>query len=257
MGTDKVKLEDKESAHVKFQEIALAYAVLSDDRRRKRYDATGRTDESLDIDDDIFNWAEFFRSQFADIITPESIATFTGEYKGSDEEREALLEAYTKAKGNMTKVYQLVMVSNPADDDDRFREIINNAIEHGHVEAYDKFTQESAKSIQARIAKAKKEGQEAEEYAKELGVHDKLFAGDKKKKAGKSAAGKKADNDQDSLAALIQQRQKSRSDNFFADLEAKYAPKGKSKKRTGPSAEPPEEAFERNAKKSKKANQNA
>lgn len=38
------KASDKEAAHIKFQEIAFAYAVLSDERRRKRYDSTGRTE---------------------------------------------------------------------------------------------------------------------------------------------------------------------------------------------------------------------
>ena len=40
---DKASPEDKDSAHTKFQEIAFAYAILSDQRRRKRYDTTGRT----------------------------------------------------------------------------------------------------------------------------------------------------------------------------------------------------------------------
>ena len=54
----------------------------------------------------------------------------------------------------------------------------------------------------------------------------------------------------DDLAGLIQQRQK-RAGDFFAGLEAKYAPK-KGKKRPSPEDEPPEEAFQRNAVKGKK-----
>ncbi|GAB7350323.1 hypothetical protein MBLNU459_g0956t1 [Dothideomycetes sp. NU459] len=253
---DKAKPEDKEKAHVKFQEIALAYAVLSDERRRTRYDNTGRTDDSLDIDDDIFNWGEFYRTQFADAINPDKIAQFTAEYKGSDEEKQSLLAAYTKSKGSMTKVYQLVMVSNPADDDERFREIINTAIEEGDVEAYEKFTGESQKSIDARVARSKEEGKEAEEYAKELGVHDKLFGNGKGK--GKGKKGRQDGGDESSLAALIQQRQKGRAENFLADLEAKYAPKSKKgKKRASPPDEPSEEAFEAAAKRVKKGKSKA
>lgn len=166
-----------------------------------------------------------------------------------------MLAAYTKAKGKMGIVYQLVMVSNPADDDKRFREIINKAIEDEDVVAFDSFTQESQKSIDARIANAdsKSERKEAEEYAKELGVHDKLF-GKNKAKAKKAAGKKQANNDEDALAALIQGRQKSTSNqDFLANLEAKYAPKKKGKKRAEPDMdEPPEEAFEKTAKKAKK-----
>jgi DnaJ family protein C protein 9 len=101
---------------------------LSDERRRARYDNTGRTDDSLDIDDDIFNWGDFYRTQFANAVTEDTIVSFTQDYKGSDEERDALLSAYTKYKGDMNKVYQQIMVSNPAVDEERFREIINEAI---------------------------------------------------------------------------------------------------------------------------------
>lgn len=248
---DKAKSEDKHAAHTKFQEVALAYAVLSDERRRKRYDTTGRTDESLDIDDDLFNWGDFYREQFADVINPDSIAKFTSDYKGSDEERKALLAAYTKFKGNMTKIYEHVMVSNPAEDDARFRDIINEAIESEDVEAFEKFTKESKKSIKARITEATGEGAEAEDLAKELGVHEKLFGKTKGKKAGKRTSS----GGEDALAALIQGRQKTRStDDFLTNLEAKYAPKKKAgNKRT----EPPEEAFKETARGAKKVKRKA
>ena len=58
----------------------------------------------------------------------------------------------------------------------------------------------------------------------------------------------KSGNDTSALQALIQQRQKSRATNFLDDLEAKYGG-GKGQKRS----EPPEEAFENNAKAGKKA----
>jgi len=239
---DKASSEDKDAAHTKFQEIAFAYAVLSDERRRKRYDTTGRTEDTLDLEDDEFDWASFYREQFANVITGEAIEKFSNEFKGSAEEKEAILEAYTDNEGDMNAVYENVMLSNPADDDERFREIINHAIKDGEVEAYTAFTKESKKSIQARIKAARGEGREAEEHAKRLGIHDKVF--------GKK--GKKGDDGEAGLAALIQQRQKGRADNFLADLEAKYAPKDKKgKKRAEPMDEPSEEMFERNAKKGK------
>ena len=65
------------------------------------------------------------------------------------------------------------------------------------------------------ILQAKKEAEEAEELAEELGVNK--------------------NNDMDALSALIQGRQKSReqqSNDFFANLEAKYSQKSTSKKTT-------------------------
>lgn len=263
---DKAAPEDKAAAHTTFQAIALSYAVLSDPRRRSRYDITGRTDDSLDLDDDIFNWGDFYRAQFKDFVSSSSISQFTASYKGSDEERDALLKAYKKFKGDMNKVYNTVMVSNPADDDERFRDLINAAIEAGEVEPYDKFVGESEKSIQNRIATARAAGKEAEDYAKELGVHDKLFGGgdnDNAKGKGKKKAGKKGGaGDEDALAVLIQQRQGGRQENFLAQLEAKYGGGGKKSKKRGKredlaeEEEPSEEAFAAMAKRAKKAKKN-
>ncbi|KAK6005036.1 hypothetical protein QM012_007815 [Aureobasidium pullulans] len=238
---DKAKPEDKDAAHTKFQEVALAYAVLSDERRRTRYDNTGRTDESLDIDDDIFNWNDFYRAQFANAVTEDTIISFTKDYKGSDEERDALLSAYTKYKGDMNKIYQQIMVSNPAVDEDRFRKIINKAIEKEEVAAHPKFTQESQKSIDRRIAKANEEAEEAEEHGKKTASKTKAKA-------------KGGDSDLSSLAAMIQQRNKARSEDFLDNLAEKYgaAPKKKGKKRAQSPDEPPEEAFERTAKRKTK-----
>lgn len=243
---DKAAPEDKEAAHTKFQEIAFAFAILSDERRRKRYDTTGRTEESLDLEDDDFDWTTYFREQFEDIVTSEAIQNFSGKYKGGDEERADILKYYVKHKGNMVKIYEEVMLSDMTEDEDRFRAIIDQAIKDDEVAAYPKYTDESENSRRKRIQKARKlkeeEAEEAEEAMKEV-----------QEKAGKKKAKKSKDpGNIDDLAALIQQRQKGREANFFADLEAKYAPKGKKGARMPPMDEPPEEAFARNAKKGKK-----
>ena len=70
---DKVSEDEKETAHTKFQEIAFAYAILSDERRRSAYDATGRTEESLDLDDDTFDWVSYYREQYKDVVTADVI----------------------------------------------------------------------------------------------------------------------------------------------------------------------------------------
>ncbi|KAI9838339.1 MAG: hypothetical protein M1819_005607 [Sarea resinae] len=254
---DKANAESKEEAHRKFQEIAFAYAILSDDRRRKRYDITGRTEETLDLEDDDFNWADFYREQWADVVTGESLDKFKTEYKESDEEKRDLLSSFEKHKGNMNAIYHTVMLSNPLEDEERFRHIIDEAIKSGEVEAYPKYTNESERSRETRMKNARREGVEARELAKELGIEDKLFGNGKGKKKGKGKG-----EDEDALAALIMQRQKGRSENFLERLEEKYAggkagSNGKTgKKRSKQEAdEPPEEMFQQAAERSKKAKQ--
>ncbi|KAH8811974.1 DnaJ domain-containing protein [Xylogone sp. PMI_703] len=251
---DKAPEHLKGEAHTKFQEVAFAYAVLSDPVRRKRYDTTGSTSESI-VDADGFSWTEFYQDQFKNAVTEEAIAQFSKKYKGSDDEKDDILEAYTQSKGKMDAIYETVMLSNPLDDDERFRKIIDAAIADGSVRSYKAYTHESAASKRARVEEAKGEAEEAMAYAKELGVEDKLF--------GKKGKGGKKHNDEADLAALIQSRAASRG-SFLDALEEKYAPKGKAsksksqkgKKRASDDDEesgmPSEEAFQKAAERLKK-----
>ncbi|KAK6073430.1 DnaJ-like protein subfamily C member 9 [Seiridium cupressi] len=229
---DKVSGSDaeKQAAKEKFQQVALAYAVLSDSVRRKRYDATGDTSETLSSSD--FSWTDFYAEQFRDAVSEDAINKFAEKYKKSDEEKDDLLVAYEKHKGNMDRIYEEVMLSNVLEDDERFRSIIDEAIASKDVKAFKAYTNESKKSKDARIKTAKGEATEAEEYAKELGVHDKLFNNKKGKKS-------KKDPEAD-LAALIQRNQKSR-EGFLDNLAAKYG--------GGMSDMPSEEEFQAASKK--------
>lgn len=250
---DKASEADKAAAHTKFQEIAFAHAILSDGRRRKRYDITGRTEDSLDLDDDTFDWVSYYREQYKDVVTADVIENFANKYKGSEEEKRDVLSWFEKCEGKMTKLYKNVMLSDPAEDEERFRGIIDAAIESGEVEGYKAYTEESENSIKKRVdaarKKKEKEAKEAEKHAADLGIGKDL----------KKKAKKEKDDGMGDLAALIGQRQKGRADNFLADLEAKYAPRGKSKAgaKRG-TEEPPEEAFAKTeaGRKSKRTKKN-
>jgi DnaJ homolog subfamily C member 9 len=245
--SDKASPETKDSAHTQFQEIAFAYAILSDTRRRSRYDATGNTSESLEDDDD-FDWSDFFRSQKEEMVNVEAIQKIKEEYQHSDEERSDLLAVFEEAEGDMDAVYEEIMCSNVLDDDARFRKMIDEAIANKDVTAWKKYKKETTAQKRKRADHAKKEELEAREYAEELGVADKLFGNGEKNSKGKKG-------DTSDLAALIQQRQNGRENAFFDNLEAKYGGSKKSakgKKRANPD-EPPEEAFEKNRKKKTRA----
>lgn len=220
--------------------------MLSDPGRRKRYDETGSTSESI-VDSEGFNWSDYYREQFRDAISADAIEKFAKKYKGSEEEKDDILIAYEECEGDMEALYERVILSDVLQDDDRFREIIDNAIEEEDVPSFPAYSKETKKSREARLrrarAGAKKEEKEAEEYAKEIGVHDKLFGS----KTTKSKKGK--NSSEDALAALIQKRQQERSGNDFLDrIAEKYGAtsqdKKKSKKRASPPDEPPEELFQ-------------
>ncbi|KAI1122646.1 hypothetical protein F5Y10DRAFT_281552 [Nemania abortiva] len=241
---DKVSEDQKQKAHETFQSIAFAYAVLSDPIRRKRYDETGSTSESV-VDSDGFSWSDFYREQFRDAISDDAIEKFAAQYKGSDEERDDILIAYEEHEGNMDAIYETVMLSDVLADDERFRKIIDDAIASKDVPAFKAYTKESKKSRQARVKAAKSEATEAEDYAKELGIHDKLF-GNKKGKEKEKGKNKK-ESSEDALAALIRRNQQGR-ESFLDNLAAKYsaapATGKRGKKRRAEESEPSEEAFQ-------------
>ncbi|KAJ5168505.1 uncharacterized protein N7482_004099 [Penicillium canariense] len=232
---DKVRDDVREEAHKKFQQIALAYGVLSDPRRRKIYDRTGSTDDVLGEDGD-FDWMDFYREQLSAMLDTRAVSDFQKKYQGSDEEKKDLLEAYETHEGDMDGIYDSVMLSNVLDDDERFRAIIDQAIADGEVEKYKKYSEESQIKHQRRVKRAQKEAKEAEKLAKEVETTKQTKA------AAASKASKGAGRGgEDDLLALINKRQQQRGQGFLAHLEEKYGqPKGKKR---SPADEPSEEAF--------------
>ena len=110
--------------------------MLSEASRRAFYDRTGSTSESLhhSAGGDDFDWMDFYRSQFHEVVSTDAIEKFAATYKNSEEEKDDILEAYTGAKGDMDHVYETVMLSDVAMDDERIRGIIDEAIKvsRGH-----------------------------------------------------------------------------------------------------------------------------
>ncbi|KAL8781266.1 MAG: hypothetical protein Q9203_000935 [Teloschistes exilis] len=241
--SDKAPASAKSTANATFQNIAFAYAILSNPKRRTLYDSTGSTSETLAQDDsDDFNWLSFFRTQFTQNFA-EDLEKFSASYKCSEEEKNNLLAAYTKYEGKMNKIYQVVMLSNPLDDEQRFQAIITDAISSGQVQSYDAFAKETHKSRDARMETAKRAAREAEDEKKTNKGYQSIFGGD-----GKGGRG-----GTDELAAMIQGRQQDRQNGFLERMEAKYGhggktASGKGKKRKQDETEPDEAAFERNQK---------
>ena len=71
----------KAAAVLKFQQIGFAYTVLGDEKRRERYDKTGKTDESLDFGVGEDGWEAYFEDLF-ERVTKEKLDELKKEYQG-------------------------------------------------------------------------------------------------------------------------------------------------------------------------------
>lgn len=68
-------------ASEKFQKVSFAYTVLSDDKKRDKYDKTGKTsDLGVDIGDD-YSWEDYFNDLF-ERVTWEALAEDRINYQG-------------------------------------------------------------------------------------------------------------------------------------------------------------------------------
>lgn len=71
----------KADASTKFQQIGFAYAVLSDEKKRARYDKTGRTDEGFELSAGEDGWEAYFEDLF-DRVTRGKLDEMKREYQG-------------------------------------------------------------------------------------------------------------------------------------------------------------------------------
>ncbi|KAM4703408.1 dnaJ homolog subfamily C member 9 [Rhinophrynus dorsalis] len=198
---DRVPEEEKDVATLKFQILGKVYAVLSDKEQRALYDEQGIVDEECDTLSQERNWEEYWRLLFKK-ITIEDIKAYEEKYKGSEEEKADIIQAYIDFEGDMDGIMESVPCAN-YEDEPRIRKILQQAIKSKEITAYDAFVKESKTKREQRKKRAHEEAKEAEEMKKELGLGE-----------GK-----------DDLKALIQKRQKDREtemDSFLAQMEAKY-----------------------------------
>lgn len=240
-----------------FQKIGFAYAVLSDDVRRRKFDNTGSTKElMIGEGDEDFDWNEYFKELWTGEVSRQTLDEFKTKYQNSAEEKQDILDAYNETKGDLAAIFEHVPCCEFLADENRFIAIIDEAIKTGELKESSKWKRgkKDEAGRKALRQKAKGEAEEAEKLAKELGVWDDLFGSGKGKgkgkpakgaKGAKSAAGDakakgkgskskaKADDDKDDLAglaALIQRKNQNRVsqfDDMIAKLEAKAGVKEK------------------------------
>ena len=155
-------------ATLKFQAVSAAYAVLMDPKQRARYDATGfaadNDDNDNDDDDDTSspekhgtrksssarsrsrgggnnqqqqrNWDDFFYSVFGEVIHHNH--GDAASYRGSDQERRDVLQAYEVCKGHWDKMVDCIIHGAPSDKVRWKRDIVMVAIQKGEIVGYGK-----------------------------------------------------------------------------------------------------------------------
>ncbi|KAL0071422.1 hypothetical protein AAF712_001279 [Marasmius tenuissimus] len=241
----------KADASTKFQQVGFAYTILSDEKRRARYDKTGKTDEGLDLDAGEDGWEAYFEDLF-DRVTRGKLDEMKAEYQGSAEETEDLKSAYEEMNGSIADIMTMIPHST-YEDEARFIVSISKLIKQGDIPSLPEW-EKGVKDEKAKLVRekqGKKEAKEAEELAKELGVWDEFYGSGKtaeRKKKKDKGKGKGQDVDEDvdeddhsALKALIMKKKEKNMDSFFDSLAAKYAepakPSGKRKKRGKPSDE--------------------
>jgi DnaJ family protein C protein 9 len=215
-----------------FQKLGRAYEVLSDEKRRKRYDQTGSTDILADNqqDDDGFDWDDYWRALYKK-VSDSDISDFAKQYRGSEEEQQDVQKAYIECEGDMDEMLTLIMLSRE-EDVERFEKWIDQWIKDGKVKLYEKYTS-TCKSKKAKQMR-KKKLQQAQEEEKEAEQEQKK---QKKSKNNKQVALTKPAKRFDDLVNQIQSKYMNK------DQRSGSSSSGKKRKRQEESDEISEEDF--------------
>jgi DnaJ homolog subfamily C member 9 len=184
-----------------FKALSVVHSILSDTEQRKIYDETGDINGGDMKSGDFDDWYNYFRNLFPK-VTVDDIEKFSSTYKGSDEEKNDIIEAYYQHDGNFRNVMECVILAEDQDED-RITNIINTAIADGEVELLPSYKKRYSSTSSSSAPQKKKQ----------------------RKGKSTAAAGKRGEDDLDSLAEMIRsknQRAASGGGNAFSSIFAKY-----------------------------------
>ncbi|KAF5941292.1 hypothetical protein HYC85_022459 [Camellia sinensis] len=116
-----------EEAKEKFQQLQKVISILGDEEKRALYDQTGCVDDADLAGEVVNNLKEFFRTMYKK-VTEADIEEFEANYRGSESEKNDLIDLYKKYKGNMNRLFCSMLCSDPKLDSHRFKDILDGAI---------------------------------------------------------------------------------------------------------------------------------
>ena len=153
----------------RFQAVSLAYQILENETHRAEYDATGiipGDDATLD-DDDINQagfdqWKDYFDKIFGRVTTSK-IDAFAQQYKCSDEERRDVLAAFSRCKGNLNKMIDVVLVSEYRDATRWVDDYLRPAMDQGQLDRTYEATMDKSLKVCQKKAQQQDEATETED----------------------------------------------------------------------------------------------
>lgn len=169
----------RERSQLCFQAISLAYQLLKESDTRAAYDESGEIPDTNDADHaegstqgGAQQWKAYFDQIFGKVTTSD-IDKFAQKYKCSDEERRDVVKQFRSLKGNLNKMLEFVMLSQPHDVvrwvEDYLRPAFEDGEELGDVpKSYQETMEKTLKQVQKKIAKEEKEeGMQEDDDAEE------------------------------------------------------------------------------------------
>ena len=108
------KNPDDPAAAENFQKLNKAYQVLSNPKKRQKYDQFGDDGEDDFNSTEWLNAYEYYRALHPE-ITKQDYKRFVGEYKNSEEEKQDLLDFYEENDGDITGILECIMCSENED----------------------------------------------------------------------------------------------------------------------------------------------
>lgn len=204
----------------KFKEISNAYSVLSDEKDRRTYDATGIVPGVASGRGD-----EMSESQRSAEMQ-QRVHQFYATYAGSHEEEEDVIERFKKCKGNFGRMIreELLFDNGKVEEVKRLQDLVRSLVKRGRLESTEAWEITSTEAARKRIERAMaKERKRAVETLDAMGLSTK-----------KSGAGSVQE-----LQAIISHNQEKQWADMLGNLEEKYVKRknvaeehaGKKKKR--------------------------
>ncbi|CAL5423390.1 unnamed protein product [Camellia sinensis] len=224
-----------EEAKEKFQQLQKVISILGDEEKRALYDQTGCVDDADLAGEVVNNLKEFFRTMYKK-VNETDIEEFEANYRGSESEKNDLVDLYKKYKGNMNRLFCSMLCSDPKLDSHRFKDILDEAIAAGEEDFYYEFWFNKYEMV--KIVKVLKPTKAYQKWAKQVSETKPPTSPLRRREKSKK-------NESEDLYAIISQcrnQRKEQFDSLFSSLVTKYGG-GESP------SEPSEEEFEAAKKK--------
>lgn len=152
------KNQDDPNAGEKFRNLNNAYKVLIDDEKRALYDETGEYDENESGTIDLDNTYQYYRLIYPKIKL-EDIDSYAKKYRGSEMEKEDLVNFYNDNNGNIMNILMEIPLSRN-EDVERFIIFYDEEIKSGRLKKRKKYT--SSKNNIILLEEDEDESNEAE-----------------------------------------------------------------------------------------------